>query len=278
MNAPVLARGDAPGYWADLLKTRIGGIDVVTADREELVAAMLHDCLGARVAGAAGLPRLVFDLNGQGISANRTDPVYRQALAQGDVIHSDGGIWVRLSRYTGRAIKGRSCTTDMAIDFNAVCEREGLSYYILGGTEEINLAYCGYLERHYPKLRIAGRWNGYFGADEEAALIASINAAKPDILWVGMGKPREQVLSARIRDRIGVGWIVTCGGCYNYFVGGYTRAPLWMRDNGLEWLYRMAKQPSLFAWRYIKTNPHALALALWDLAKLRLRGGTARYG
>jgi len=66
----------------------------------------------------------------------------------------------------------------------------------------------------------------------------------------------------RNRHRIKAGWIVTCGGLFNYITGDYPRAPMWMQKSGLEWLHRMATRPKELAWRYITTNPHALWL-IW---------------
>ncbi len=250
-------------------RTRIAGLPVVTAGRAELVDAMIADCRRAR-ADETVPATLIFDINGHGISMAGSDPAYRRALEAADLIHADGGIWVAMSRFTDAPIAERSSTTDMMTDFAAACEREGLTFYILGGAEPINAAFIDFLARNYPKLKVVGRRNGYFGAADEAAVIADINAVRPDVLWVGMGKPREQQFCVNHRNSIKAGWVVTCGGCYNYFVGEYKRAPMWMQNANLEWLHRMATEPRKFGWRYLTTNPHSLALGLIDLAKLRL--------
>lgn len=269
--------GNRDGGIAAMKRTRIAGLPVVTAGRAELVDAMVADCHRAR-ADESVPATLVFDINGHGISMAGSDPAYRRALEAADLIHADGGIWVTMSRFTDAPIAERSSTTDMMTDFAAACEREGLSFYILGGTEPINAAFCDFLAREYPGLKIAGRRDGYFGPADEAGVIADINAARPDVLWVGMGKPREQQFSVAHRGALKAGWVVTCGGCYNYFVGEYKRAPMWMQNAGLEWLHRMASDPRKFGWRYLTTNPHSLALGLIDLAKLRLgkRGSAKR--
>lgn len=249
-------------------QTRIAGFPVTTAGRAELVEQMIHDCRDApgRQAGDAVL---VFDINGHGISMAGTNRAYRDALHHADIIHADGGIWVAMSRLTGKPIRERSATTDMMTDFAAACEREGLSFYILGGTEAVKNAFCAYLNREFPKLRIAGSRNGYFGPEQDDVVIDEIAASGADVVWVGMGKPREQQFSIALKQRLRHGWIVTCGGCYNYFVGEYARAPQWMQDSGLEWLHRMATNPRKFGWRYLTTNPHSLALGLWDVMKVR---------
>lgn len=246
--------------------TRIAGFPVVTAGRDALTDRMAIEC--RREPGQPGLGAvLVFDINGHGISLAATDSAYREAMGQADIIHADGGVWVVMSRLTGERIAERSATTDLMTDFAERCERDGLSFYLLGGSEAVNTAFCEFLATNYPLLRIAGRRDGFFTPEQDAEVIEEIAAARPDVIWVGMGKPREQQFSIALKQRLDHGWIVTCGGCYNYFVGEYTRAPKWMQFANLEWLHRMATEPRKFAWRYITTNPHSLALGLWDVVK-----------
>ncbi len=242
----------------------IGGLDIVCAGRAELAATMAADCLASR-AGARPTtgPRLVFDANGHGLSLNATDPAYRAAMAVGDIIHADGGFLVTLSRIFGRqTIKGRSATTDMFHDLAQSAARHGLSFYLLGSTEESNAKCARIMAERYPGLIISGRHHGYFAPEEEPQIIDTINRARPDLLWVGLGKPKEQLFAVRHREQLRPGWLITCGGCFDYVAGNYHRAPLWMQNANLEWLYRLATDPRRFLWRYLTTNPHALWLAL----------------
>ena len=246
--------------------TRIAGFPVVTASRAALTERMAIESRrepGEPGAGAV----LVFDINGHGISLAATDRVYHDAMRQADIIHADGGVWVALSRLTGNRIAERSATTDLMTDFAERCEQDGRSFYLLGGDDAVNQAFHAFLATRYPRLRVVGRRNGFFPPEQDPEVIEEIAAAKPDVIWVGMGKPREQQFSIALKRRLDHGWIVTCGGCYNYFVGEYTRAPKWMQLTNLEWLHRMLTQPRKFAWRYITTNPHSLALAVWDMVK-----------
>jgi exopolysaccharide biosynthesis WecB/TagA/CpsF family protein len=150
----------------------------------------------------------------------------------------------------------------MFIDSLQPAAEAGVSYYLLGGEEKVNAECARRIKDAAPALNIAGRRNGFWRPEEEEAVIEEINAAAPDVLWVGTGKPREQAFCVRNRRRIKAGWVVTCGGLYNYVTGDYPRAPMWMQQAGLEWLHRMATRPRQLAWRYITTNPHALWL-IW---------------
>lgn len=238
----------------------IGGVRIAVISRAGLTEEMVSDCLNRR---AREQPtRLVFDANGHALSLAASDPEYRAALDQADIIHADGGFLIPMSRrVAGMAIPDRSSTTDLLHDFAAAGLKHGLRHYLLGGSEEVNAACAERLQQLYPGIQITGRRNGYFEEAEEAAVLAAISAAAPDLLWIGLGKPLEQLFAVRNRERLRAGWAMTCGGCFNYVTGAYRRAPKWMQELHLEWLFRAATTPKLI-WRYATTSPHALWLAL----------------
>ena len=239
----------------------VGGVPVSTLSLDALIGKMLRDAPLRRMQQES--PLLVFDCNGQGLSMNAIDAQFREHLAQADLIHADGQIIVMASRwFSSTPIADRSSTTDMFIDSLKRAAESKVSYYLLGGEEAVNAECARRITEAAPELQIAGRRNGFWKTEEEDAVIEEINAAAPDVLWVGTGKPREQAFCVRNRDRIKAGWIVTCGGLYNYVTGDYPRAPMWMQKSGFEWLHRMVTRPRQLAWRYITTNPHALWL-IW---------------
>ncbi|WP_340266666.1 WecB/TagA/CpsF family glycosyltransferase [Sphingobium mellinum] len=239
----------------------VGGVPVSTLSLDALIAKMVREAPLRRMQQAS--PLLVFDCNGQGLSMNATDAQFREHLAQADLVHADGQIIVMASRWFSRTpIADRSSTTDMFIDSLPRAAEQSVRYYLLGGEESVNAECARRVMAATPGLHLAGRRNGFWKAHEEDAVIEQINAAEPDVLWVGTGKPREQAFCVRNRHRIKAGWIVTCGGLYNYVTGDYPRAPMWMQKSGFEWLHRMVTRPRQLAWRYITTNPHALWL-IW---------------
>ena len=238
-------------------RTRIGDFVIDCVSRAELVAMALEDCK------TSGKARLVFDANGHGLSLARTNPSYREAIQSADIIHADGGFLVTLSRWLGLPeIPVRSATTDMIHDFAEAFRSTDYGFYLLGGGEDVNARCSSILRNTYPGLKISGRRNGFFHQKEEKAVIDEINSSGASILWVGLGKPKEQEFCIRWRDHLKVRWIVTCGGCYNYVTGDYGRAPLWMQRFNLEWMYRMATDPKKLFWRYAITSPHAIWIAL----------------
>jgi exopolysaccharide biosynthesis WecB/TagA/CpsF family protein len=251
--------------------TSIAGVPVAAVSESDLVSRMIKDCLLRRNNNAA-VPKVVADLNGQAISMKETNQSYAKALAAADIVHADGQFIVWLSRILpGAAIPERTSTTDLIHACAKGAAQNGLGFFLLGGSEDINKRCAAEMVRRNPQLEISGRRNGYFSAEEEDAVVDAINASGADVLWVGLGKPKEQIFAVRNRDRLRCSWIVTCGGCFHFVAGDYRRAPRWMQASGLEWLHRMATGPRYLIWRYLVTIPHALAI-VFVRDVLRLEG------
>jgi N-acetylglucosaminyldiphosphoundecaprenol N-acetyl-beta-D-mannosaminyltransferase len=237
----------------------VGGFPTIRATRDELAALMVRDCKANRQEPAA-LPKLVFSSNGQGISLAGTDPTFADAMSRADVIHADGMSVVIASRLlTKRPLPERICTTDFFHDAASAAVTSGLSFFLLGGTEPQNEAAYEAVRTQYPDLRIAGRHHGFIDERTEEHVCAKIVASRTDVLWVALGKPRQEFWSVRNRHRLsGVGWIKTCGGLFSYITNDVPRAPAWMQNSGLEWLYRTMQEPTRLTLRYLLTNPHSL--------------------
>ena len=240
----------------------IGGVKIVAADMNTLADHMSHDCRTAR-ADKNFTPRTIFDANGQGLSLRATDKTFQQNLDQGDIIHADGGFLVTLSRFkNGPIIPERSATTDFIWTAAQRAEKDGLSFFLLGGEMGLAERARDKLLKKFPRLKIAGCHHGFFKEHQEQDIVQLINESKADIVWVGLGKPREQQFANSHKQALKAGWLVTCGGCFNFITGDYARAPLWMQNSGLEWLHRLASRPRALFMRYLITTPHSLFLAL----------------
>jgi exopolysaccharide biosynthesis WecB/TagA/CpsF family protein len=235
----------------------VGGIKTACVTRAQLTDLMVEDCLAAR--GTAQAPKLVFASNGHAIALAATDKSFRAHFEAADIVHADGQPIVLASRLLARtAVPERSATTDFIHDAAKAAQAHGLKIFLLGATEDINARCAEILRFTYPGLLIAGRRNGYFSDGDEAAICAEINASGADIVFVGLGVPFEYEFCVRNRHLLNAGWVVTCGGCYNFVTGAYKRAPAWMQKFSLEWLYRLAREPKRLFWRYAVTNPLAL--------------------
>jgi exopolysaccharide biosynthesis WecB/TagA/CpsF family protein len=183
-------------------------------------------------------------------------------FAEADIVHADGQAVVFASRLAKAPIPERSATTDFIHDAAALAAIYGLRFYLLGASEEANAKAAEILAAQYPGLKIVGRRHGYFSQLDEEDICDEINLTKPDVIWVGLSVPLEYEFAVRNRNRLRAGWLVTCGGCFNFVSGGYKRAPLWMQSCGLEWLFRLAREPKRLFWRYAVTNPVAIFLLL----------------
>jgi N-acetylglucosaminyldiphosphoundecaprenol N-acetyl-beta-D-mannosaminyltransferase len=238
----------------------VGGLATACLTRAELARVMLHDCMDARGTGSS--PKLVFASNGHAIALAAQDAAFRAHFNEADIIHADGQAAVFASRMTSSPIPERSATTDFIHDAARLGAEHGLRFFLLGATEEANAEAARILEEQYPGLKIVGRRHGYFSRDEEEDICDEINLTMPDVIWVGLSVPLEYAFAARNRSRLRAGWLVTCGGCYNFITGAYRRAPEWMQAAGLEWLFRLIREPRRLFWRYAVTNPLAIFLLL----------------
>ncbi|HUJ03033.1 MAG TPA: WecB/TagA/CpsF family glycosyltransferase [Rhizomicrobium sp.] len=239
----------------------IGGVKTACLSRAGLATLMLADCLEARAAKRA--PKLVFSVNGHSMARAAREAEFRRVYEEADLIHADGQPVVLASRLLTRTpIPERSATTDFFHDAAKTAAARGLSFYLLGASESVNARCAAEMQRLYPGLRIAGRRDGYFARQDEAGICAGINASRADVVWVGLGLPLEQSFCVRNKHRLNAGWLVTCGGCFDFAAGDYARAPFWMREFGLEWLFRVIREPRRLFWRYMLTNPRALYLML----------------
>ncbi len=254
----------------------IGGLPVVAVTRADLAEMLVADRRARR--GTKLPPRFLTSANGHVLALCGRDPALRAAVTSADVIDADGMSLVIASRWLADApLPERIATTDFFHDAARVGEREGMSFFLLGATPEANAAALERVRAAYPGLRTEGR-HGYFDPGEEAAVIEEIRRAKPDVVWVGLGVPREQAFALRLREALaedGVTWIKTCGGLFDFLSGRNARAPRFVQDIGFEWLWRTALEPRRLFKRYAVTNLQAIRLMAKHARRTRAAGRIA---
>jgi N-acetylglucosaminyldiphosphoundecaprenol N-acetyl-beta-D-mannosaminyltransferase len=245
---------DVPRVW-------VGGLPLAVIDRAASARLLLTLARTPRTGGRN--PPLITSANGQVVSLAARDAAVRRLFLSADLVHADGMPLVFASRLRSpTALPERVATTDLFHDVARLAEIEGASFYLLGAEPKVIERAVAKVRERYPRLAIAGYRNGYFDGDEDRA-VDEIDAAAPDVLWVGMGVPREQSFALRHRGRLtNVGAIKTAGGLFDFLSGKNRRAPAWMQAAGMEWLYRAALEPRRLLVRYLTTNPHAAYLLL----------------
>ncbi len=143
----------------------------------------------------------------------------------------------------------------------ALCERSaerGYRQFFLGGGPGVAEQLAATLQRRHPGLQVAGVACPPFRAlseVEETALIDSINASGADIIWVGLGSPKQDLWMARLRSRLEAPLLVGVGAAFDFHTGRIAQAPRWMQRSGLEWAFRLVSEPRRLWRRYLIYNP-----------------------
>ena len=182
-------------------------------------------------------------------------PELHRVLSQCDLVVPDGVPLLWASRLVGQPLKERVTGVDLVPNLADLSQRKGYSIYFLGATEDNSSRAVDRLYEMYPGMNVAGRHcppvvtlDGMDSID----IIRKINAAKPDILLVAFGNPKQDLWLARHRNAIKVPVAIGIGGTLEMIAGKVDRAPLWMQKCGLEWFYRVAQEPRRLAGRYIR--------------------------
>ena len=183
------------------------------------------------------------------------DAEYREILNRADLVYCDGYGVVLGAKITGRTIPGRMTGADWVYDLGEFCQERGYSLYLLGSRPGVSEKAAERLRAIYPSLKISGVHHGYLTNDEGVSeAIRDVNSCRPDILLVGMGSPLQEKFIYHYRQRIEVPVCWSVGALFDFVAGVVPRAPNWMLDNGLEWLFRLLYEPRRMWDRYLIGN------------------------
>jgi N-acetylglucosaminyldiphosphoundecaprenol N-acetyl-beta-D-mannosaminyltransferase len=212
-----------------------------------------------------GQTRSVFFVNAHTLNLAAADPSYRDVLNAGDLVFADGTGVRWAARLQGVRVRENLPGTDFVpAMFRAAADR-GWSYYLLGANAMTIAAAADHARRAFPGWRQAGFRHGYLTDDAlTSAAIDEINATRPDVLLVGMGNPLQERWIQRHLPRLRVPVCMGVGGLFDFWAGAVSRAPVWLRGAGHEWLWRLVQQPRQKAGRYLLGNPLFLARVLGE--------------
>ena len=214
--------------------------------------------------------------NVHSVMTARRSPVLAAALADADVSTTDGMPLV----WAVRALDGGDQERVTGIDVAArVIERgvtQGLAHFFYGSTTETLDLMVSQLEEQFPGITIAGTLSPPFrelSSQELDSHVDQIRSSGAQVVWVGLGMPKQELWMAKVRDRLPSTSLIGIGAAFDWMAGSMTRAPEWMQRAGLEWVYRLAREPRRLWRRYIFNNPAYLVLLGMEIIRRRFRAG-----
>ncbi len=204
----------------------------------------------------------VVTANAEILYAAQHDPELFVILQDAGLVTADGMGVILASRILGTPLAERVAGYDLLHALAARSERTGWKIYLLGAKQEVVDAAAANLRRMYPAITIAGKHHGYFAQEETGSVLHDIKQTGADILFVALGAPRAEKWIYANLNKSGASIGIGVGGSFDILAGVSVRAPLWMQRIGLEWLFRLWRQPSRI-WRMLAL-PKFIWMVLWN--------------
>jgi N-acetylglucosaminyldiphosphoundecaprenol N-acetyl-beta-D-mannosaminyltransferase len=199
------------------------------------------------------------------VVACQDDEFYRTIINSADLVTPDGMPLVWLGRLRGFRELRRTYGPDLMRDVCEQGQKKGCRHYFYGGTPEVCQLLESRLKERFPAMNVAGWHAPPFKENNEMEnpeVIQKINQARPDILWVGLGSPKQDLWMSRHRDQMDVPVMIGIGAAFDFLSGVKKQAPVWMQRSGLEWLFRLFCEPGRLWKRYLVGNTRFVCLLL----------------
>jgi N-acetylglucosaminyldiphosphoundecaprenol N-acetyl-beta-D-mannosaminyltransferase len=234
-------------------RVQILGVPVDAVDEAEVLDFVRH-----RV--ELRQPARIATVNVEYVVQAQTDPTFARVLGDADLATPDSAGIVWAVRHMGRPVERRVGGADLIWSMCRQAAECGHRVFLLGARQGVASRAAAALQRRYPDLVVAGTFAGSPSPREEAHIVDLIRRARADVLLVAFGAPQQDLWIARNLQRTGVYVAMGVGGSFDYVAGTARRAPLWMRERGIEWLWRLVQQPR--RWRRMLALPRFLWL-IW---------------
>lgn len=200
-------------------------------------------------------PSYVVTPNVDHIVKLESDYEFKKVYEEADLVLTDGMPLIWISKLKSTPIKEKISGSDL---FPKVCElaaRKGYKVFLLGAAEGVSVKAAENLKNKYNELSIVGTYSPSYGfekkEDEIELIIKMINDAKPDILAVGLGAPKQEKFIYKFKNKLNVPISLAIGASIDFEANNMKRAPIWMQKSGLEWFYRLIKEPKRMFKRYL---------------------------
>jgi N-acetylglucosaminyldiphosphoundecaprenol N-acetyl-beta-D-mannosaminyltransferase len=238
------------------------GIDRIT---EAEVVAIVRDALTRGRGGRIVTPNI--DI----LRRAQREPEARRFLEEADLVVADGMPLIWASKLGGSPLPERVAGSSLIWSLSAGLGRDRRSIFVIGGAPASGNETDGAtraadrLAATCPGLRVAGALCPPYGFERDreavADLCAKVSGAEPDLVFVGLGFPKQERIIDLLRPELPDAWFVGCGAAVNFVAGDVDRAPRWMQRTGLEWAHRLGTEPGRLAGRYLRHDaPYALRL------------------
>jgi N-acetylglucosaminyldiphosphoundecaprenol N-acetyl-beta-D-mannosaminyltransferase len=206
-----------------------------------------------------------------GIVEAQHDPSFKEALNATDLVVPDGMPLVWLGRRQGHVLPRRVYGPDLLLAFCEESAGDGYRHFFYGGEPCVAEQLAGSLKTRFQGLNVVGTCSPPFrllSAKEDEEIVEMINRAAPDVLWVGLGAPKQERWMHEHKTRLRVPVMVGVGAAFDMLSGRRKQAPRWMRENGLEWFFRLLQEPRRLWRRYLVYGAQFIAYLI--LKGLRL--------
>ncbi|HET6559120.1 MAG TPA: WecB/TagA/CpsF family glycosyltransferase [Prolixibacteraceae bacterium] len=213
---------------------------------------------------------LIYTLNAHCYNMTQTDELYQQALLNSDVIIPDGvGVTWAIKWLTGQKIQ-KIAGADLFFYEMKRLQQNGGKCFFLGSSPAILQKIEARIKCEYPNIAImtySPPFKEEFSTHDNLNMLHAINGFKPDVLFVGMTAPKQEKWAYTHYEQLQVGHICCIGAVFDFYAGSIHRAPQWMIQLGLEWFYRLIREPGRMWRRYLIGNP----LFIWSIIKEKMK-------
>lgn len=197
----------------------------------------------------------------------QADEELKESIINCDIINADGQSIVWASKLLKTPVPERVAGIDLMERLVELAYAKKYKVFFLGATEEVVAKVVETYKTQFGKEIIAGYRNGYFDKGEELAVAQQIAASGADILFVAITSPKKEIFLNRYKDVIRVPFIMGVGGSFDVISGKVKRAPRWMQQGGLEWLFRVMQEPKRMWRRYLVGNSKFVVLVIKEKLK-----------
>lgn len=199
-------------------------------------------------------------VNADKILQIKEDPAIKEIVKHCEIVNADGASMLIAANKLNIKLPERVAGIDLMLKLCSIAAAKGYSVYLLGAKQAVVEKTAEVLKEKFAGINICGIHDGYFSEDEDKEIIKEVKSSSPQIVFVGITSPRKELLIEKFRDYGAAAVFVGVGGSFDVISGNIPRAPKWMQEIKLEWLFRLLQEPKRLLKRYFVGNIKFLLL------------------